>query len=130
MKNAATEAVWLPALDIAPPQLVAGFQITGSDLSFDGRSAGKANVQGVAFAIYPFNVVDGTGCATPGWYELHSVLSDAATNDTCLGIFYSNTGTPTEVELAYEMCLPSVTAPLPGDQLFFDSSWTGSPAKP
>lgn len=130
VEKAATEAVSLPALDLAPPPLVAGFQISGSDLSFDGTSAGKANVQGEGFAVYPFNVVDCTGCATPGWYELHSVLYDAATNATCLGIFYLNTGAPTEVELAYEMCLPSVTAPLPDDQLFFDSSWTGSPAKP
>jgi hypothetical protein len=130
VENAATEAVSLPAVDLAPPPLVAGFQITGNDLSFDGTKAGKANVQGEAFAVYPFNTVDCTDCATPGWYELHAVLFDAATKNTCLGIFYLSAGTTSKVELAYDVCLPSVTAPLPDDQLFFDSSWTGSPAKP
>ena len=128
-ENATNEAVSLPAVDLTTLPLVAGFQMTGSDLSFDGTNPGKANVQGESFTVYPFNTVDCTDCATPGWYELHSVLYDAASKNTCVGIFYLNTGKTDEVELAYDVCLPSVTAPLPNDQLFFDSSWTGAPAK-
>ncbi|MGH7281206.1 MAG: hypothetical protein ACRELY_06770 [Polyangiaceae bacterium] len=118
-------AVSLPAVTLpSAPPLVSGFTITGSDLSFDGTNPGKANVNNESWTMYPFNTVDCRDCATPGWYELHSLFYDSANQNACLGILYLMEGSPSQTELAYFLCLPALSAPLTNDQQFFDSSWT------
>lgn len=118
-------AVSLPEVTLPQaPSLVSGFTITGKDLSFDGTNPGKANVNGESWTMYPFNTVDCRDCATPGWYELHSLFYDPANRNACLGILYLMENSPSQTELAYFLCLPQLTAPLPNDQQFFDSSWT------
>ncbi len=124
LEQSTNEAVTLPAFDLAPPKLVSGFSITGAQISFDGSSVGNASVNGESFQLYPFNIVDCTACASPGWYELHSLLWDPAGKSACLGILYLEKNAPTTVELAYDICLPSVTMPLTADQLDFPASWT------
>lgn len=122
-------AVSLPAVTMPPPPLVSGFTITGADLSFDGTNPGSANVLGETWKMYPFNTVDCSDCANPGWFELHSLFYDASNQNACLGILYLLGSDPTQTELAYLFCLNTVTAPLPNEQKFFDSTWT-SPTPP
>jgi len=119
-----TEPVVLPALSMAAPAVVAGFNVTGPQLSFDSMSAGQATFAGTMWVMYPFHTIDCSACASPGWYELHSLFWDAAKRSACLGILYLEVSTTTEVELAYLICLPDVTSPLANDQLFYGSSWT------
>lgn len=118
-------AVSLPAVTLpSAPPLVSGFTVTGSDLSFDGTNPGKANVNGESWTMYPFNTVDCRDCANPGWWELHSLFYDPSNQNACLGILYLMEGTTDKTELAYFLCLPQLSAPLPNEQEFFDSSWT------
>lgn len=119
-----TEPVVLPALSMAAPAVVTGFTITGPQLSFDSTSAGQATFGGTTWAMYPFHTIDCSACASPGWYELHSLFWDAAKRSACLGILYLEVSSMTEVELAYLVCLPDVTSPIANDQLFYGSSWT------
>jgi hypothetical protein len=124
LEQATSEAVTLPAVDLPPPNLVSGFSIAGAQISFDGTHVGNATVNDEAFALYPFNVIDCTACASPGWYELHSVLWDSSKQNACLGILYLEKNAPSTVELAYDICLPSLTLPLTADQLDFPATWT------
>jgi hypothetical protein len=117
------EAVSLPALSMPAPALVSGFTITGPQLSFDGASAGQSSFDGATWAMYPFHVIDCTACASPGWYELHSIFWSASQGAACAGILYLQESSPSQVELAYLICLPSLTSPISSDQLFFASSW-------
>jgi hypothetical protein len=124
LEQSTTEAVTLPAFNLPPPNLVTEFSISGQQISFDGTHVGNATVNGEAFALYPFNVVDCSACASPGWFELHSILWNAASKSACLGILYLEKNAPAAVELAYDICLPSVTMPLTSDQLDFPATWT------
>jgi hypothetical protein len=121
--QSSAEAVSLPALSIPGPAVVSGFTITGPELSFDGTLPGKATFGGATWAMYPFHTIDCTACASPGWYELHSLFWDPSKRAVCAGILYLEESPMTEVELAYLLCLPGVTSPIANDQLFFGSTW-------
>ena len=124
LEKSTTENVSFPALDFPPPSLVSGFSITGSQMSFDGTHAGSTTFQGNSYALYPFNEVDCTACASPGWYELHSLLWDEKNKSACLGILYLEQNAPSTVGLAYVMCLPTVTPFFTDQQLGFSAAWT------
>jgi len=126
LEQSTGESVTLPAVDLPPPTLVTGFSITGAQLSFDGTHVGQASLNGESFQLYPFNTIDCTSCASPGWYELHSVFWDPQNKNACLGILYLEKNAPATVELAYAICLPGVTDPLASGtgSLDFTASWT------
>ncbi len=96
-----------------------------------GRAAealsGRATFDGATWSLYPFHTIDCSECASPGWYELHSVFWDPSKGAACIGILYLDVGLSTEVELAYLLCLPDVTSPIAQEQLEFASSWQMSP---
>ena len=118
------EAVSLPALSMPAPAPVTGFTITGPQLSYGATSGGKATFAGTTWSMFPFHVIDCSACASPGWYELHSIFWAPGKRAACAGILYLQASSTTEVELAYLLCLPGVTSPIANDQLFFGSSWT------
>jgi hypothetical protein len=122
-----TEAVSLPALSMAPPAPVSGFTLSGPQLSYDPASGGSATFDGATWSLYPFHTIDCSACASPGWYELHSLFWDPSKGAACVGILYLEVSTPGEVELAYLLCLPDLTSPIAQDQLEFASSWQMSP---
>jgi hypothetical protein len=124
LEKSTTENVTFPALDFPPPSVVSGFSITGSQMAFDGTHVGSTTISGTSYALYPFNVVDCTACASPGWYELHSLLWDEKNKNACLGILYLEQNTPSTVGLAYMMCLPAVTSSYTTAQLGFSADWT------
>lgn len=120
-----TETPAWPALSLPFPSVVSGFTVTGADLTFDGKGPGTIALNGAQWALYPFHTIDCTACATPGWWELHSILWDPKGPGACLGILYLQKSAPTSVELAYLMCFPDVTSPIPFDQKMYAASWTG-----
>ena len=124
LEKSTSEAVTLPAVDMPTPNLVFDFSITGAQISYSGSSVGSATFAGDTWQLYPFHQIDCTNCATPGWYELHSVFWNAAKQNACLGILYLQENAPSNVELAYFVCLPGITNPLDSDQLNFPATWT------
>lgn len=124
LEDRTTEAVTLPAVDMPPPMLLAGYSISGTDISYDGVSAGSAQLAGDSWQLYPFHLVDCSACANPGWYELHSLFWNAAKQSACLGILYLEENAPAKVLLAYTVCLPGLTNPLVGNQLDYSATWS------
>ena len=124
LEKRTTEAVALPAVDMPTPNLLFDYSITGKDISYSGISVGSATFAGDTYQLYPFHLVDCRDCASPGWYELHSFFWNAAKQNACVGILYLEENAPTNVELAYTVCLPGITNPLGADQLNFPATWT------
>jgi hypothetical protein len=117
------ESVSLPAASFPPPTVVPGFTIRGSDIAYDGTTPGSAKIAGAATTLYPFHVIDCSTCATPGWFELHSLFVDPASSSASLGILYLQAAMPSLVELAYFIRLPQVDDPI-GQQLDYAATWT------
>jgi hypothetical protein len=124
LEKSTSEAVTLPAVDMPTPNLLFDYSITGANISYDGTSVGSATFGGDTWQMYPFHLVDCRDCASPGWYELHSFFWNAAKQNACVGILYLELNAPSNVELAYTVCLPSLTNPLGGDSLNFPATWT------
>jgi hypothetical protein len=108
--------VEFPPVDLPAIDLVQGFAMQSPQLSFDGSGAGVMELGSGSYSVYPFNAVDcSTGCGTPGWYELHSVLWDPTTADACFGIYYLFVESPpVDVQLDYVLCLPTLEDPTAG----------------
>jgi hypothetical protein len=119
-----TETPAWPAFSFPAPSVVSGFTITGTDLAFDGKGPGTIALNGTSWALHPFHAIDCTACASPGWWELHSILWNPDGAGACLGILYLQKNAPTSVELAYLMCFPDLTSPIPNDQKMYAASWT------
>jgi hypothetical protein len=116
--------VQFPAVSMTGPSVIHGFTMTGADLSFDGAHPGSMTQGGDTWVVYPFTTVDcSTGCGTPGWYELHSVLVDPKKAEACYGIYYLESQDPSHVMLDYVICLPSLTDPV-GHGATFAATYT------
>ena len=100
-----TEKLPLPAIDLPFPAAVKGYSIKGTDISLRTDGTGDVRTLGREWNLYPFNVVDCSECATPGWFELHSLMWNAAAKRVCFGIFYLDQDEPKSVEFDYPMCL-------------------------
>lgn len=120
-----SELVAIPATTIATPRVVSGFTISGQLLSFDGNGPGQATFGGARWGTYPFHAIDCTSCAAQGWYELHTLFTDAAGQAACVGVLYLWPSVPTTIELAFPVCFPSIASPVPSGQMFA-ASWTKS----
>ena len=98
-----------PALSMALPTPIPGFRAHGPVLEIVSGSAGSASIQGRTWTVYPFAIVDCSSiCGSPGWYELHSLLSDARTGDAAYAIVYLYADLPTRVQIAYGLELPTL----------------------
>jgi hypothetical protein len=124
LEKSTTEQVTLPAVDMPTPNLLFDFSISGKDISYNGMSIGSASFAGDTYQLYPFHLVDCSNCASPGWDELHSFFWNASKQTACIGILYLEESAPTNVELAYTVCLPGLTNPLGGNSLNFPATWT------
>ncbi len=117
------EAVSLPAVSIAPPAVAPGFTISGADIAYDGTAPGSATFAGGAWTAYPFHVIDCTTCATPGWFELHTLFWQPDTQTASLAIVYLEQALPSSVALAYLIRLPQLDDPI-GQRLDLPATWT------
>ena len=81
------------------------------------------SLAGRSWQVYPFDLIDcSTTCGSPGWYELHSIYWDTNSTETCFGIFYLESNSPSAVPLDYSICLPNLGMTPPG-QSSLGSSW-------
>jgi hypothetical protein len=112
----------IPALRTLPPPFSCGIAIEGQDLWLAG-SAGGIAVGGATWDLLPFAGVDCTDCPGGPWLEIHSLL--AGDGEACFGIVYLFPDEPSEAQLSYGLCLPTLTT-LEGD---FEVSWSGSLAR-
>jgi len=113
-----------PATSILVTSVVSGFSVAGPQLSFDGSGPGRADFASATWTAYPFHAIDCTTCMAPGWYELHTLFVDPTSSTACVGILYLWEPAPNGVDLAYLVCLPSVTNPAGAAQLSLDATWT------
>ena len=117
------ESISLPALAIAPPALATGFTLSGTLIKYDGTAPGTASIGGTSLQVYPFHQIDCTKCATPGWWELHSLLYDPTSESLSFGILYLAQNRPDLIELAFLIRLPQLDDPI-GEQLDDTGTWT------
>jgi hypothetical protein len=114
-----TTAVELPALNLQLPPVVTGFSIQGSQLLFDGQHAGLMQVEDATWGFSPFASVDcSSGCGTPGWYELHSLIYNPDGSEVCFGIYYLELADTSHVHLDYVLCLPNLATSIPSTGVF------------
>lgn len=118
--------VQLPALSIDVPAPVAGYAIDGADISLADGQTGRVTIDGVTLPFVVFEDVDCTGCAVPGWYELHSIAWDEANDRATFVILYLDLGYPERVFAAYARSLPDFGDPI-GARVI-PATWTAAPA--
>jgi hypothetical protein len=116
-------AVRLPALTALPEPVAKGISIDGDELSLEG-GAGTAELGGHTYDFTPFATVDCSKCATPGWYELHVLLHRAG--EACYGVLYLFPDDPTRAQIAWTLCVPSLTQPDGKKGVDYDVTWSGS----
>jgi len=102
-------AVSLPAFAIAPPSPRPGFVVDGAQIAVAANGTGTYG----GLPLIAFDLVDcSTGCGTPGWYELHSLVWDEAHQRVTFVIVYLTIGQPNAVQLAYARSLPDLADPI------------------
>jgi hypothetical protein len=123
-KNTPMDAgVTLPALTALPEPVAKGIAISGAKLSLED-GAGRAQLGGATYDFTPFATVDCSTCGTPGWYELHVLLHRAG--EACYGVLYLFPDDPTQAQIAWTLCLPSLAQPDGTKGVSYDVTWTGS----
>lgn len=115
--STAVTATW-PMMALKTPTPVRGFTITGAGISLASGGIGKLGEK----LFSPYAVVDCTqDCGSPGWYELHSIVYDPITTQSCYAIFYLFTGASSPIELARSICFPELDGSI--DETFTGASW-------
>lgn len=118
----ATTAVDLPAFTIPMPVASGDATVTGTQIDLD-HGAGQIAVGGVMEPAVVFNTVDcSTMCGSPGWYELHTLIWDAASQAATFVIIYLELGSSDQVQLSYALRLPTLDDPFQNEVLA--ATWT------
>jgi hypothetical protein len=113
----------LGASTIAAPMPVAdGYAVHGADIDLAGNGTGTVTLGGVAMPVVVFGTVDCRSCGSPGWYELHSVIWDAAQQRAIFVIIYLDDASTDSVLLTYARALPDLTDPI--GALSLPATWT------
>jgi hypothetical protein len=88
-----TNPVSIPAHTLSPIALTCGFTVTSP--SPNGPNLKSSSVGSMALwggdltSVYPFHTVDcRSGCGSPGWFEVHSILWDPTMQIAAFTIFY------------------------------------------
>ncbi len=116
-----------PAFTIPTPPAFGQATVHGPAIDLD-RGAGYVALEGMMQPAVVFNTVDcATGCGTPGWYELHTLVWNDATHAATFVIIYLRLDDPTHVLLAYAMRLPTLDDPVRTTVL--PATWTGTAAR-
>jgi hypothetical protein len=112
--TATTTQVTLPASMIASPTSVyTGYVVDGTKIHIASNGIGSVTLGGATMPLVVFGTVDcRTACGSPGWFELHSVVWDAAHQRTIFVIVYLESGAPGSVLLTYARALPDLSDPI------------------
>jgi hypothetical protein len=113
----------LPAQTLSRVALTCGFTASAplpDPLELVSSSVGSMSLLGDASSVYPFHTVDcRSGCGSPGWYEIHSIVWNPIQQVAAFGIFYLD---ETGVTLDDGVMLPS-GEPVIGDA-FSGATWS------
>jgi len=118
--------VALPGFSISAPAPVGGSTVSGSAIDI-ANGSGTVVVGSTRMPLVVFDTVDCSACGGDGWYELHSIIWDAAQHRAIFVIIYLINGTATSVELAYARSLPDLGDPLGTRTL--PATWTVTSAR-
>lgn len=109
----------LPEHELAWPSTpdVAAFSVNGEGVTIND-GVGTIDVNGTPFAFAAMTGLDcrdGARCGSsrPGWWELHGMMRNRETDETCFTIGYLTPSRPGRVSFQYTLCLPSLTQPHP-----------------
>jgi hypothetical protein len=83
--------VALAANTLSPVALTCGFSVhgPGSSIDLEGSQNGSVTFLGTDSIALPFHTVDcRTGCGTPGWYELHTIVWNQVRQEVGFEIIY------------------------------------------
>jgi hypothetical protein len=84
--------VSLPAHTLSRIALTCGFSVSApppDTLDIMSSMVGNMYLLGDLSSVYPFHTVDcRSGCGSPGWYELHSIIWNPIQQAAAFGIFY------------------------------------------
>ncbi|HEY1550827.1 MAG TPA: hypothetical protein VGG28_23520 [Kofleriaceae bacterium] len=123
----ADTVVDLPAFTIPMPAASGDATVSGSEIELD-HGSGQIAIDGAMQPAVVFNTVDcSTTCGSPGWYELHTLVWDAASEAATFVIVYLEIGTPGSVQLSYGLRLPTLDDPFDNEVL--DATWTEPTAR-
>ncbi len=114
--------VVLPAFSIAAPPPIAGYTVHGNAIEIAADGTGTLAIGASRLPLVVFDDVDCTACGGSGWFELHSIVWDAAAQRVVFVIVYLITGAASSVELAYARSLPDLGDPV--GTLTLDATWT------
>jgi hypothetical protein len=81
--------------------------IDGPNISVHAGELGALTLGGVPFVVAPFETVDCADCGTPGWYEVHVVLWDAAAQRAGFAIIYLESAGAARI--TYGITLPDLS---------------------
>ena len=104
--------VSLPAFSIATPAPVGGYTVSGNAIEVGSDGTGTLVIGADRLPLVVFDTVDCSACGGSGWYELHSIVWDAAQQRAVFLIVYLITGSASSVELAYARSLPDLGDPV------------------
>jgi hypothetical protein len=114
--------VALPAFSIPTPAPIGGYTVHGHAVDIAADGTGTLQVGAQRLPLVVFDDVDCTACGGSGWFELHSIVWDAAAQRVVFVIVYLVNGTATSVELAYARSLPDLGDPL--GTVVLGATWT------
>jgi hypothetical protein len=122
-----TAQVALPTATIAAPTPVAiPYSVHGDAIRVEANGTGSLTLGGTALPLVVFGTVDcESGCGSPGWYELHSVVWDAAHARAIFVIVYLERSSTSSVELTYARALPDLSDPI--GTLVLPAAWSLDP---
>jgi hypothetical protein len=105
-------SVQLPAFSIATPAPIGGYTVSGNAIAIAADGTGTLSIDATKMPLVVFDDVDCSACGGAGWFELHSIVWDAARQQVVFVIVYLINGMATSVELAYARSLPDLGDPL------------------
>jgi len=120
--------VSLPAFSITSPEPLAGYTVNGNGISVGADGTGTLAIGTTTMPLVVFDDVDCSACGGAGWYELHSVVWDAAHQRAVFVIVYLINGQATTVELAYARSLPDLGDPI--GTAVRNATWTAPAPSP
>jgi hypothetical protein len=115
--------VVIPAHTLNPVALTCGVTATApapQELDLSGGVPGTITLAGDSAVVLPFHTIDcRTGCGSPGWYEVHSIVWDQSRSMVAFAVIYLQEA---GVEFDDGLILPSGNL-LNGDQ-FPNATWS------
>jgi hypothetical protein len=116
----------LPGFTIATPFAFGNASVHGAQIALD-QGVGRIAIGGVMQPAVVFDTVDcSTTCGSPGWYELHTLIWDDASQAATFVIVYLRIGMTDRVQLSYALRLPTLDDPF--HDAVLAASWTGTAA--